>query len=95
LIPQANPILGSRERWRAAPALSLRARLLLLVVASVMPLLAFSLVSQYLQYRQAVAATGQQTLELARSMTLPGATARRRRAARRPDCGRPTRSRAP
>jgi signal transduction histidine kinase/ActR/RegA family two-component response regulator len=43
--------------------------LLLLVVASVMPLLAFSLGSQYLQYRQAVASTGQQTLALARSMT--------------------------
>ena len=35
-----------------------------------MPLLGFSLVSQYLEYRQAVAATGQQTLKLARSMTL-------------------------
>jgi signal transduction histidine kinase/ActR/RegA family two-component response regulator len=71
LILQANPVLGNRDgaRWRAAPRLSLRARLLLLVVASVMPLLAFSLGSQYLQYRQAVDSTGQRTLELARSMT--------------------------
>jgi signal transduction histidine kinase/ActR/RegA family two-component response regulator len=72
LTLQANPVSGKREGapWRAALGLSLRARLLLLVVASLMPLLAFSLVSQYLEYRQAVAATGQQTLELARSMTL-------------------------
>jgi signal transduction histidine kinase len=34
------------------------------------PLLGLSLGSQYLQYRDAVAATGQQTLELARSMSL-------------------------
>src|SRR5206468_8801400 len=40
-----------------------------LVVASIMPLLAFSLVNQYLEYRRAVAATGQQILDLARSMT--------------------------
>ncbi len=34
-----------------------------------MPLLVFNLGSQYLQYRDAVAATGRQTLELARSIT--------------------------
>ena len=63
--------MEDRERrpWRGAAGLSLRTRLLLLVVASVMPLLAFNLGSQYLQYRDAVAATGQQTLELARSMS--------------------------
>jgi hypothetical protein len=72
LISQANPGSGNgeRSRWRASLRLSLRARLLLLVVASVMPLLAFSLGSQYLQYREAAAATGQQTLELARSISL-------------------------
>jgi hypothetical protein len=59
---------GKAARWRGPAGLSLRARLLLLVVASIMPLLAFSLGSQYLQYRQAVAATGEQSLELARSL---------------------------
>ena len=71
-MSQANPVSGdgSRSHWRAAAGLSLRTRLLLLVVASTVPLLGFSLGSQYLQYRSAVAATGQQTLELARSMSL-------------------------
>jgi hypothetical protein len=71
LISQENPVLEDRERQprRNAAGLSLRTRLLLLVVASVMPLLAFNLGSQYLQYRAAVTATGQQTLELARSMS--------------------------
>ncbi len=41
---------------------------MLLVFAGVLPLLAFSLGSQYLQYRRSVAATGQQALELARSL---------------------------
>jgi hypothetical protein len=65
---QANPVSGNRERarWRAAPGLSLRARLLLLVVAGVLPLLGFSLGSQYLQYRDAAAVAGEQTLDIAR-----------------------------
>src|SRR5712691_10853264 len=50
--------------------LSLRWRLVLLVVASVVPLLAFSLGNQYLAYREEVAYTGNQTLALARSMSL-------------------------
>src|SRR5438445_6088697 len=50
--------------------LSLRWRLVLLLVAGVVPLLAFSLGQQYLQYRREVAATGRQTLALARSMSL-------------------------
>src|SRR5216684_2425685 len=50
--------------------LSLRWRLVLLVVASVVPLLAFSLGNQYLEYREEVANTGYQTLALARSMSL-------------------------
>jgi PAS domain S-box-containing protein len=50
--------------------LSLRWRLILLVVVSILPLLAFSLGDQYLEYRKAVATTSQRTLELARSMAL-------------------------
>ena len=55
---QANPVAGNREgaRRRAAARFSLRARLLLLVVASIMPLLAFSLAGQYLEYRRALTA---------------------------------------
>ena len=61
---------GKRRPWNAPGRLSLRARLSLLVVACVVPLLAFSLGSQYLQYRDAVTATGRQTLELVRSMAI-------------------------
>src|SRR5260370_22119510 len=50
--------------------LSLRWRLVLLVVAAVVPLLAFTLGNQYLQYREEVVNTGKQTLALARSMSL-------------------------
>src|SRR5579871_4606764 len=49
--------------------LSLRARLILLVIASVLPILSYSLALQYLQYRDEVANTGRRTLDLARSMT--------------------------
>jgi hypothetical protein len=69
LILQENPVSEGRGPRRSAAGLSLRTRLLLLVVVSVLPLLAFNLGSQYLQYRAAVTATGQQTLELARSMS--------------------------
>jgi PAS domain S-box-containing protein len=54
----------------AARGLSLRWRLVLLVVASVVPLLAFSLAHEYLGYRKDVATTGRQTLAIARSMSL-------------------------
>jgi PAS domain S-box-containing protein len=47
----------------------LRGRLVLLVVASVVPLLAFILGYEYVEYRKDVTATGQQTLALARSMS--------------------------
>jgi signal transduction histidine kinase len=68
LISQTNP---APETRRCGPGqLSLRARLLLLAVASMVPLLGFSLGSQYLQYREAVAAAGRQTLEIARGMSL-------------------------
>jgi hypothetical protein len=62
--------------WRTSPAigwvggLSLRWRLVLLVVASVVPLLGFMLGYQFQEYREDVANTGQQTLALARSMSL-------------------------
>jgi hypothetical protein len=46
--------------------LSLRAHLILLVVASVLPLLAFSLSYQYIDYRATRAAAGQRALEAAR-----------------------------
>src|SRR5437867_2074268 len=67
----SDPLVGlsaPQARWRGG--LSLRWRLVLLVVAGVIPLLAFSLGHQYLQYREEVAATGRQTLALARSMSL-------------------------
>jgi signal transduction histidine kinase len=67
-MAQTSP--APENRRRGGDRLSLRARLLLLAVASMVPLLAFSLGSQYLQYRDAVAAAGGQTLELARSMSL-------------------------
>ncbi|HEY6256937.1 MAG TPA: ATP-binding protein [Xanthobacteraceae bacterium] len=70
MILRANPTSGNDKRSGRAGGLSLRARLLLLVVASVVPLLGFSLGSEYLQYRDAVAATGQRTLDLARGMSL-------------------------
>jgi hypothetical protein len=52
---QANPVSGNRERARsrASPGLSLRAPLLLLVVASVLPLLGFSLGGTPFRYRTA------------------------------------------
>jgi PAS domain S-box-containing protein len=59
--------------WRSCERpdhLSLRWRLALLVVASVLPLLAFSLAHQYLEYRNEIATTGRQTLAVARSMSL-------------------------
>jgi len=49
---------------------SLRLRLALLAVAGIVPLLAFSLGTQFLAYQDKVATTGQQTLDLARSMSL-------------------------
>src|SRR6266851_4094604 len=60
----------SASQTRARRRLSLRWRLVLLVVASVVPLLAFSLGNQYLEYREEVANTGNQTLALARSISL-------------------------
>lgn len=50
--------------------LTLHLRLILLVVAGVLPLLVFSLWRQYLEYQADIASTGRQTLELARSLSL-------------------------
>jgi signal transduction histidine kinase len=60
---------SGRPWWRGPGWLSLGARLVLLVIVSVVPLIGFSLGNQYLQYRDAIAATHRQTLELARSVT--------------------------
>jgi CheY-like chemotaxis protein len=51
--------------------LSLRGRLVLLVVTSTLPVLAFSLGHEYQSYRENVYATGQRTLVIAGSMSLP------------------------
>ena len=59
LPPQARAHRGAPLRWR----------LVLLVVASVVPLLGFALGYQYVEYRTDIAATGDQILTLARSMT--------------------------
>src|SRR5262245_34931205 len=69
---QANPEreAGQRSPGRASGLMSLRVRLLLLVVASIVPLFAFTLASQYLQYRDAITSAGRQTLELAHSLSL-------------------------
>jgi signal transduction histidine kinase/ActR/RegA family two-component response regulator len=63
---------GGRHRStiRASGALSLRARLVLLAVACVLPPFVFGLGREYMAYRDAVASTGEQTLALARSMSL-------------------------
>ncbi|HUA51383.1 MAG TPA: cache domain-containing protein, partial [Candidatus Sulfotelmatobacter sp.] len=50
--------------------LSLRARLLALVVTSILPLFSFAIVWQYIEYREAIASTGERTLALARSLVL-------------------------
>jgi signal transduction histidine kinase len=49
--------------------LSLRPRLIVLAVASVVPLLAYDLGRQYFDYRAAGRGTGERTLELARTMS--------------------------
>src|SRR5436309_2208786 len=56
--------LGQRGRF------SLRWRLMMLVIVSVVPLVAFTLVREYLDYQEAVSGAGRKTLELARSLSL-------------------------
>jgi PAS domain S-box-containing protein len=58
------------RRGSASRCLSLRGRLVLLVMACVTPLVGFSLGQNYLNYRDNVAMTGERTRELARSMSL-------------------------
>jgi PAS domain S-box-containing protein len=55
---------------RGASRLSLRTRLILLVVASILPLTSFTLVRRYLDYREAVENAGQKTLELTRGLAI-------------------------
>ena len=61
---------SGREPVLAPRGLSLRWRLILLVVAGVMPLLAFVLGFQYVEYLRDVDTTGLRTLALARGMSL-------------------------
>jgi PAS domain S-box-containing protein len=60
---------GPEATERSRSNLSLRRRLLLLVLVSVVPLLSFSFALQLVQYRKEIAATGRQTLEIARGMS--------------------------
>jgi signal transduction histidine kinase/ActR/RegA family two-component response regulator len=62
---QATPAALRRARGP-----SLRMRLVLLVCASVLPLLAFTLGDQYLEYRAERRAVGERALQLARSLSL-------------------------
>ena len=55
-----------RGVWR----LSLRARLLLLVVATILPLTGFTLARRYFDYRDSVENAGRKTLELSRSLAV-------------------------
>ena len=65
----ARVILPGQQRT-VKGGLSLRWQLVWLVVAGVIPLLVFSLGYQYLSFRREVTTTGQQTLALARSISL-------------------------
>ncbi|HUN49639.1 MAG TPA: hypothetical protein VMU42_00915, partial [Candidatus Sulfotelmatobacter sp.] len=61
---------ASGGETKARRSLSLRWRLLLLVAVGVLPLLLFSLGYQFVHYQKDIAATGPQTIALARSMAL-------------------------
>ncbi|MGH7126035.1 MAG: ATP-binding protein [Stellaceae bacterium] len=60
---------GGAERILGWRRLSLRARLVVLVVASLIPLILFTLARRYADYQDSVSASGQQTLELTRAIT--------------------------
>jgi hypothetical protein len=66
----AEPDHSERGAVLASRGLSLRWRLILLVVAGVIPLLVFILGYQYVEYLRDVDTTGLRTLALARSMAL-------------------------
>ncbi len=71
LTQDAPAVTDSLERQaRGARRLSLRARLGLLVVASIVPLTAFVLARVYLNYQHAVEDSGEKTLELARGLSI-------------------------
>jgi signal transduction histidine kinase len=59
-----SPLPKNLRTW------SLRSHLILLVVATILPLLAFSIVRQYNNYQQTREAAGQRVLELARNLSL-------------------------
>jgi PAS domain S-box-containing protein len=61
---------ASGKRSSAVRDMSLRWRLILLVVASIVPLVVFALGNQYLEYRQDIGATGPRTLKLAQGVSL-------------------------
>jgi signal transduction histidine kinase/CheY-like chemotaxis protein len=63
-----DPAAGAPDRQHVR--LSLRARLMMLVVASVVPVVVLTLVRGYFDYQDDVANSGRKTLELARSMSL-------------------------
>ena len=55
-----------RAGWR----LSLRSRLILLVLATIVPLTAFTVVRRWIDYHEDIAVAGQKTLELSRSLAI-------------------------
>lgn len=67
---RATATAGPPRRGRRPGGTSLRARLALLVVASVLPLIAFGLGAQYTAYRAERAQAGQRALQLARALSL-------------------------
>src|SRR5271163_879291 len=63
--------VGARlRRITLLPSVTLRWRLVSLVIGSIVPLLAFSLLLQYWTYETSVSSTGTRTLALAHSMSL-------------------------
>jgi PAS domain S-box-containing protein len=69
-VAAVEPDHSTRSSAPAQRGLSLRLRLILLVVAGVIPLLVFILGYQYVEYLRDVDTTGLRTLALARSMAL-------------------------
>src|SRR5438445_13221894 len=55
---------------RGIRRLSLRARLILLVIVSIVPLTGFTLARRYSDYREAIENVGQKNLELTRSLSI-------------------------
>ena len=55
---------------RGVRRLSLRARLILLIVATIVPLTAFTLARRYFDYQEAIESAGEKTLALTRSLSI-------------------------